>query len=160
MINCTFENGNKASLRHVTLTALVVNKEKTQILLIRRAPHLINPNLLAMPGGFLGRDETGDQAVLRELMEESGYKGNVITIFRINDSPLRPKEDRQNVDFTYIVEVYDKMKEHDAEVTNVSWYKLDNLPPENQFAFDHHETITLYKQYLISPFSLPIIRRP
>lgn len=158
MINCTFENGNQTSLRHVTIGALVVNKERTKILLGKRAKKIINPGKYNLLGGFLGRDENTEQAILREIKEESGYAGKIVSLFRITDAPTRPQEDRQNVDFAYIVEAIELIGDKDWENTEIKWFDLNNLPPEEEFAFDHRETIDLFIKYLKTPFPLPIIR--
>src|SRR5690348_18416793 len=106
MINCTFENGNIASpgLRHVTVGALAYN-EKGQVLLVKRSSKYSRPNTWTVPGGFLDRDKTVKEAVLKELKEESGMTGEIQQLFHINDYPDRPNEDRQNVDFIYLVKV-------------------------------------------------------
>lgn len=156
MISCQFENGNKASLRHVTVDSIVLNKNRDSILLVKRAPHLTNPNKYALPGGFLGRDETTENAAKREVLEETGYQTLTIGLFRINDNPNRPKEDRQNVDFVYLLEAGEKVATPDDEVSNVVWFKLDSLPPPEEFAFDHYENIELYLKFLQNPFPLPV----
>ncbi len=158
MINCAFEDGGKASLRHVTIGAIVVNRERTQILLGKRALKISNGGKYNLFGGFLGRDENTEQAILREIKEESGYVGKIISLFRVNESPKRPQEDRQNVDFAYIVEAQEKTGDKDWESTEIKWFDLNNLPPNEEFAFDHRETIDLYIKYLKNPFTLPIIR--
>lgn len=155
MISCIFENGNKALLRHVTVNAIVINDEK-EVLLVKRAPHLTNGNKYGLPGGFLGRDENTEQATLRELEEETGYTGKIKSLFQIVDNPDRPREDRQNVDFRYIVELTGGKKKDNEEVSSIEWISLDNLPSKENRAFDHIESIELYKKYLKKPFSLPI----
>ena len=100
MIHCTFENDRKTSLRHVVVDAIVVKDGK--IFLIRRAPHLTNGGKWAIPGGFLDRDETLEQAIARELKEETGLKARSVKLFKITDNPARKNEDRQNVAFIYL----------------------------------------------------------
>lgn len=156
MINCQFENGNKSSLRHVTVDSIVLNKSRDSILIIKRAPHLTNPNKYALPGGFLGRDENTENAAQREALEETGYKTKVISLFRINDNPNRPKEDRQNVDFVYLLEITEKVANPDSEVSNIAWFKLDDLPVSEEFAFDHYESIEFYLKFLQKSFPLPV----
>lgn len=156
MIKCTFENGNEGLLRHVTVGAIVVN-DKNEVLLIKRAPQLINGNLYALPGGFLDRNETAEQGALRELKEEAGYEGKIVKLFQIIDSPSRPKEDRQNVDFKYIVELTGGDKKDNNEVSSIEWVPLNNLPLEDMWAFDHIESIELYKKYMQKSFLLPVI---
>lgn len=158
MIQCTFEDGGKAvkGLRHVCIGAITVN-DKNQVLLVKRAPHLTNGGKYAIPGGFLDRDETTAQATLRELKEETGYTGKIKFLFQIVDNPNRPKEDRQNVDFRYVVEVIEGEKKDNNEVSEIEWFDIDQLPSEEERAFDHIESVELYLQYLKKSFQLPII---
>jgi ADP-ribose pyrophosphatase YjhB (NUDIX family) len=158
MIKCKFEDGGNGDLRHVTMGAIIVNQEKTQILLGKRSLKLTNGGKYNLPGGFLGRDETTSTAILREVLEETGYKARIVALFRINDRPDRPQEDRQNVDFAYIVEVTEKVGGRDWESTEIKWHDLNNLPTTKEFAFDHRETIDLFLNYLKNPHPLPIIR--
>ena len=155
MITCFFENKNRTFLRHVTVDALLIQKDK--ILLIKRADHLVEGNKYALPGGFLDRDETTSEGILREVKEETGYQGKIISLFRVNDKPDRKNEDRQNVDFLYLVQPEKKVAMHDNEVKEVKWFDLDKLPKPEEFAFDHYENIELYLKYRKRKFSLPII---
>lgn len=139
MIDCTFENGRKASLRHVVVDAIVVKNQKS--LLIRRAPHLINGSKWAIPGGFLNRGETLEQAVIRELKEETGLEGKITKLFKIIDSPKRKNEDRQNVAFIYEVKAEGELKFNKEEVSEAKWFDVSNLPKEQDFAFDHYKII-------------------
>lgn len=99
MIGCTFENGNHASLRHVVVDNLVLQGDR--ILLVKRAPALIEGGKWGLVGGFVDRDETIRQAAAREIMEETGYEVSDITLLRIVDTPDRPGEDRQNIAFVH-----------------------------------------------------------
>lgn len=155
MITCEFEDGGKAKLRHVTVVAIAHKDNK--ILLVKRAPHLTRGGKYTVPGGFLDRDEDAKTAVLRELKEETGFLGSKPELFKINDNPKRPKEDRQNVDFIYIVEVTGGEKTDNSEVTSIDWFEKENLPSEDDFAFDHRDSILKYFQYLKEAFKLPII---
>ena len=158
MISCKFENGNNAlrGLRHITLGAIVVN-EKEQVLLVKRAAAMHNGGKYTIPGGFLDRDENTEQGTLRELKEETGYDGKIVCLFRVNDSPARPKEDRQNVDFLYIVKVTGGEPQLNKEVSEISWFAKEKLPEEAEFAFDHKDTMLKYFEYTKKKFTLPII---
>ena len=146
MIKCTFENGKDADLRHVVVDSLIIKDNK--ILLIKRGPHLLNPNKYALPGGYVDRDETTKQTAVREAFEETGYNVEVEKLFTIIDSPDRPQEDRQNIAFVYVVHPIDQTGKPDHEVTEVAWFDLDKLPDEKEFAFDHYQVIENYKNSL------------
>lgn len=158
MIYCTFENGDKASkgLRHVTVGAIAIN-DKLEVLLVKRAPTMHNGGKFTIPGGFLDRDEDASHGALRELKEETGYEGQITCLFRVNDNPKRPKEDRQNVDFIYGVKVVGGVSKENSEVSNILWFKKEDLPKDEEFAFDHRESILKYFEYLEKQFTLPII---
>lgn len=146
MITCKFENGNDASLRHVVVDAIVLNAARDSILLVKRAPHLTNGGKYGLIGGFLDRDETTEQAMIRELMEETGYEGTILKRFQIIDTPDRKNEDRQNVTFVFLVEAGQQTGTPDNESTEVRRFKFTELPNESEFAFDHFDSVSAYLQ--------------
>ena len=154
MIKCSFEDGGQGNLRHVVVDMIVV-KEK-QILLVKRAPHLTNGNKYALIGGFMERDESTKEGALREIMEETGYKAEIVSLFRIIDNPNRRGEDRQNISFVYLVKPLEKIGTPDNEVKELKWFDLDKLPSPVEFAFDHLDNIKMYIDYLKKPRPLPI----
>lgn len=159
MITCQFENGNTASLRHVTVNAIVVKDEK--ILLAKRGTYkgksLLESGKWALIGGFMDRDENLEQALKREVMEEAGWIIDNLKLFHIKDYPDRPAEDRQNVEFVFIVEAIERKTSHDEEVSRLQWYEINTLPTKETIAFDHGDDLDLYKKYLEKNFSTPII---
>jgi 8-oxo-dGTP diphosphatase len=154
MITCTFENGNQASLRHVVVDNLVLQDDR--ILLVKRAPQLIEGGKWGLVGGFVDRDETIKQAVAREIMEETGYEVSDITLLRIIDRPDRRGEDRQNIAFVHVCAAGRQTGTPDWESTEIRWFPLSALPAEQAFAFDHYSNIRLYREYLAGAFALPV----
>lgn len=157
MITCYFENSKtQVNLRHVVVDALMINGKK--ILLVKRGPgSFIEVGKWALPGGYMEMNETCEQAVIREVREETGYDCEVIKLFRLNDNPKRPVENnRQNVSVIYLVKPLEKIGAPDHEVSEIKWFDLDNLPSAKNMAFDHLDTIKLYKIYLKNRFRLPI----
>lgn len=153
MITCKFENGNENSLRHVVVDALVLKENK--ILLIKRTGKILEGGKWGLIGGFVERDETLRDAIKREVQEESGYKIKNIKLLTVIDSPNRPKEDRQNIAFVFICEAFEKQGDSDWEVDDQKWFNLSNLPPKEEFAFDHHENIELYLSHIKNKTLLP-----
>lgn len=155
MITCTFENGNQTSLRHVTVGCLVIKDGK--LLLAKRSKGLLEAGKWCLLGGFVNRDETTIEAASRETMEESGWSIDNLRLLHINDAPDRPHEDRQNIDFIYMANALEKIGEKDWESEDVQWFSLQKLPPSDQIAFDHLDSIKLYKKYLNGSFQLPVV---
>jgi len=159
MITCTFEDGNVAdniSLRHAVADVLVLN-DKQQILLAKRAPHLLEGGKWAMIGGYVEMGETIAESATREVLEETGWNVRDMRLMRINDNPNRPHEDRQNVSFVYFCQATDQTGTPDDESTELRWFNLDNLPPAKELAFDHIISIDLYRHYLKQPFQIPFV---
>lgn len=159
MITCTFENNNKASLRHVTVNTIVI--KDNQVLLGKRGTvngkPILESGKWGLLGGFFDRDENLIQGVKREVLEESGWEIDSLQLLRINDNPQRPKEDRQNVDIIFIAKAVKQIKTSDEEVSKLQWFDLDKLPPKEEIAFDHEDNLELYKKYLNEKFNLPIL---
>ncbi|AKM81293.1 MAG: hypothetical protein UT13_C0001G0332 [Candidatus Pacebacteria bacterium GW2011_GWF2_38_9] len=143
MISCKFEDGNNASLRHVTVDALVLKDNK--ILLVKRTGKLLEGGKWGLLGGFVERDETLEEAVKREIREESGYLVKNINLLRIKDNPNRPHEDRQNISFVYVCEATEKVGESDWEVDDQKWFDLDKISEKEEIAFDHFEDVDFYR---------------
>ena len=156
MLTCTFEDQKTAHLRHVTVDALI--EHDGQILLVKRSPdYFIEGGKFALPGGYLERDESAREAVVREVQEETGFTSQVRSLFRVIDRPRIKGDDRQNVGFFFHLRVFDQTTQPDYEIKSLHWFPLADLPPDNQFAFDHLDTIKLFLKYLGKAFPLPIM---
>lgn len=159
MINCKFEDGCIGSLRHVTVNAIVIKDNK--VLLGLRGTFNGKPLLeygkWGLLGGFMDRDETLQEAIKREIMEESGYVVENLKLLTIIDEPNRPAEDRQNLSFVYIAEAKEKVGSSDEEILELQWFDLDNLPEKESIAFDFYDNLELYKKYLKENFTLPVL---
>lgn len=142
-------------MRHATADTIVI--QDGRILLVKRTGKLLESGKWGLPGGFMDRDETIAEAAAREVMEETGWKVKQLTLFRINDRPNRPHEDRQNIEFVHFATASRRTGQADGESSEQKWFDLDNLPEANEIAFDHLDSIELYKKYLKQPFKLPIL---
>jgi ADP-ribose pyrophosphatase YjhB (NUDIX family) len=155
MITCAFEKGYSAKLRHVVVHAIV--EKNNGILLVKRTGDLLESGKWGLPGGYLDRDETAPEGALRELFEETGWKGEVISLFRLNTNPNRPHEDRQNISFDYVIRPTERTGSPDHESSAVSFVPLDSLLPFDEYAFDHGDTIRMYLEYRKNHTQLPIL---
>jgi 8-oxo-dGTP diphosphatase len=155
MISCAFEDGSQASLRHVAVDNLVLDQGK--ILLVKRTGKLLEGNKWGLVGGFVERNETIKEAAVREIKEETGYNVIDVTLLRIIDTPNRPAEDRQNIAFVNFCTVGEKTGDADWESSDQRWFDLDAIPPKEQIAFDHYESIKLFLTHNTSPLTLPVL---
>lgn len=144
MITCTFEDGHSTTnFRHVVVDGIIV--EDNKILLTKRAEGLRDGGKWCMPGGYVDRDETAVEAVMREIHEETGYTVEVSDLLTVIDNPVRNGDDRQNISFVFIVKPIKKVADLDPnEVSEMKWFLLTELPPEADMAFDHFDTIWQY----------------
>jgi 8-oxo-dGTP diphosphatase len=155
MITCTFEKGFTDNLRHAVVHALVV--KDNAVLLGKRSANIPEPGKWNIPGGFMKRDETAGQAALRELLEETGWEGKIISLFHVNSKPNRPGEDRQNVVLEFLIEPIKLTGRPDWESTEIAWTPLNKLLPPGEYAFDHGLSLQLLADYHKKPFSLPVM---
>lgn len=160
MLKCTFEDGNEATqgLRHVVVDTLVL--DGTKILLIKRTGKLLEGGKWGLVGGFVDRDENLHEAVVREVMEETGFTVKNISLFRIKDNPNRPSEDRQNVSFVFTCEAVEKIGESDWEVDDQKWFELSEVPEKEMIAFDHAEDIQLYMKHIKEKHRVALLSGP
>lgn len=131
----------------VTVDAIVFSlKPTTKILLIQRK----NPpfqNQWALPGGFLDMDETVEQAVKRELQEETGLVLDNLEQFKVFSAVNRdPRGRTLSVVFVAKIETENQLITANDDAKSVKWFDINNLP---NLAFDHqiiiNETIEKYK---------------
>jgi ADP-ribose pyrophosphatase YjhB (NUDIX family) len=159
MITCHFENGDKAGLRHVVVGVIIIKDKK--VLLSKRGTYNGKPILesgkWSLIGGFVDRDENLIGTAKREVMEETGWTIDDVRLFNIIDNPQRPRDnERQNVSIIFLANAVHQTPIITEEVTDLKWFDLDHLPLEKKIAFDHNDSLVLYKKYLKKKFPLPI----
>lgn len=112
-------------------------QEGVSILLIQRKYPPFK-NAWAIPGGFILPDETLEEAVRRELREETGIEVNYLEQLYTFGAPQRDPRQRV-ISIAYVALVkssqFQQLKAStDAE--NAQWFNFRELPP---LAFDHKE---------------------
>ena len=123
----------------VDAISLRVSNSGTEVLLIRR---VMDPwkGKLAFPGGFVDRGEDPEEAVLRELLEETGVSGSNPEVFAVRGKPFRDPR-KHIVSVFYIVNVEgssDPVAGDDA--AEAEWILIENLE-RGDMAGDHIEVI-------------------
>lgn len=62
-----------------TTVCAVALTEEGEVLMVRQYRHPLKETLLEIPGGFIDKNETPEQAAKRELKEETGYEFSSFT---------------------------------------------------------------------------------
>lgn len=73
----------------VAAYALCVD-EAGRVLLCRIAPSIVAGEVWTLPGGGLEFGESPEAAVLRELSEETGQGGEIVSLVEVNDRLIAP----------------------------------------------------------------------
>jgi 8-oxo-dGTP diphosphatase len=125
----------------VTVDAVVfsLSGDKTQVLLVNRGREPYK-GMWAVPGGFVDMDEELEDAVARELQEETGLSGVKLEQMRTFGKCGRDPRGRQiSIAFTGIAtEGQDKIRPGD-DAAKAKWFDIKKLPGD--LAFDHEEMI-------------------
>jgi len=125
----------------VTVDAVVFSNTngKTKVLLINRGKEPFKGKW-ALPGGFIDMDEELEDAVVRELEEETGLKGIRLEQMRTFGTVGRDPRGRQiTIVFMGIVtEEQTKIKAGD-DAAQAQWFDIEKLPDD--MAFDHNEVV-------------------
>ena len=125
----------------VTVDAVVFSLSggKTQVLLVNRGREPYKGKW-AVPGGFVDMDEELEDAVARELQEETGLTGVRLEQMRTFGRCGRDPRGRQiSIAFTGIATGgQDKIRAGD-DAAKAQWFDIEKLPKD--LAFDHSEMI-------------------
>lgn len=119
--------------RGVSVDAIIIRDGK--ILLIRRGGEPFK-GYWATPGGFVDWDETVEDAVAREVMEEVGLRVTGLRFVGLYSQPSRHPNQVINAVFVVTADG-DPVAGDDA--AEFAWYPLDSLP--SPLAFDHAQNI-------------------
>ncbi|MGM0441704.1 MAG: NUDIX domain-containing protein [Elusimicrobiota bacterium] len=132
-----FKKRLESGFPFVTVDGLVI-KDGRVLLIKRKNP----PEGWALPGGFVEKGETLEEAVIREVKEETGLNFKYIKQFKAYSDPERDPR------FHTISVVYSGITGGNpvasSDAKDAKFYPVDNLP-EN-IAFDHGRIIKEYKE--------------
>jgi 8-oxo-dGTP diphosphatase len=124
----------------VDVVIFTVRKDELKVLLIKRA---LKPykGRWALPGGFVGIDESLIDAAKRELREETGVAAAYLEQLYTFGEPKRDPRERVISVAYYALMPSDALEIKAAsDAEGVGWFSVDDLP---QLAFDHAEILTM-----------------
>jgi len=127
------------------VSAIISNK-KGQVLCVSRKD---NHNDFGLPGGKLDPGETPEEAIVREIKEETGLKVSKNDLEEIFIAPCLVNETESKINVCYIVLKY-RGKPKQMEAGLVEWYSFSKLlEPQCSFREYNSKVLdTLLKYYL------------
>lgn len=112
-------------------------KDKVKLLLINRGKEPFKGKW-ALPGGFVGMDEELEDAVARELKEETGLANVLLEQLHTFGKVGRDPRGRQiTVVFMGIVTNEQNIIKAGDDAAEAQWFDIENLPKD--LAFDHND---------------------
>ncbi len=123
----------------LAVDALIIIEDK--LLLVRRG-HGPFKGRYALPGGFVECGETTEEAVRREVMEETSLKTKVSRLLGVYSAPDRDPRG-------HTVSIVYEMKKVGGKLksgSDAAALKLVPLPRVPKLAFDHSEVVTDFKR--------------
>jgi len=133
---------NKSSSLKVAVDAIVFGYSKqdgVSVLLIKRKYDPFKDNW-AIPGGFVLENESLEEAVQRELLEETGIEVNYLEqLYTFGDPERDPRQRIISVAYFGLVKsaLFQKLKAS-TDAAEAKWFSIKKLP---DLAFDHKKIL-------------------
>jgi 8-oxo-dGTP diphosphatase len=130
-------------------TALVLNEQRQ--LLLGRRKNDPQKGHWCLPGGFIELGESMEQAALRELKEETGLEGTIVSF--VDCFYQESKFYGSLIIFGYLIDITAGEMQADDDLEEVRFFALDELPA---LAFESHQKLVeQLKEKLRSEKSTP-----
>jgi len=122
----------------------IIEFPNNKILLIKRATTVFR-GYWALPGGKVEAEETVEEAIVREVKEETGLKVEIIRkIGEYHYSGTNNEIDYDYYPTCFLVKVAEgKIKRQKEEIEQIKLFKFNKIP--NKLAFEHS---TIIKDYI------------
>jgi 8-oxo-dGTP diphosphatase len=134
----------------VTVDAVVFRKKdgKWEVLLIQRKNEPYRGQW-AFPGGFIDMEETLEEAVVRELEEETGLKGVELHQLKAFSAIHRdPRHRTIGIAFFGFVDEKDSAVNGGDDAEKAQWFVVEEMP---ELAFDHGDIFNTAMERLSLP---------
>ncbi len=136
-----FKDFFSAAYRNPTPTVDGVIISSGKIVLIQRKKEPFKGQY-ALPGGFVEYGETVENAIVREVKEETGLETEIVDLIGVFSAPDRDPR-RHTLSIAYSLRITSGTLCSGDDAASADYYPLDNLPP---LAFDHGSIIEKWKE--------------
>jgi 8-oxo-dGTP diphosphatase len=125
--------------------AAIIEFPNNKILLVKRAT-VVFKGYWALPGGRVDAGETVEQAVVRELKEETGLDVNIVRkIGEYHESGVQDGIEYDYYPACFLVKpVSGKIKKQEKEIKEIKLIDLKDVP--EKLAFEHAKMIQDYRR--------------
>lgn len=114
----------------------IILEENKRILLVKRK-HQPFQGKWALPGGFVEYGETTEEAIKREVLEETGLKTHIIELIGVYSEPNRDPRGH-TISIVYRLQKSGGKLESGDDAADVKFFDVDHLP---DLSFDHGRII-------------------
>ena len=133
------------SYRNPTPTVDAIMQKGSKVLMVRRKKEPFK-DMLALPGGFVNEGETAEDAMKREVLEETSLEVEPIEILGVYSDPARdPRKHTLTVVFVAIITGGSEKASDDA--AELEWVELAS---PGRLAFDHAQILADYRKWRAS----------
>ena len=109
----------------VSVRALILNKNKDQILMVREA----NSGTYSFPGGWADLYDSPGQTAINESSQEAGADIELIKLVGVlNRTPFKSGVHVPEYLIVFEAKLKGDLHEHEYETDDVRWFSIDNLP--------------------------------
>jgi 8-oxo-dGTP diphosphatase len=135
----TYEYPRPAVTVDCVVFGLDLDQQDLKMLLIeRKGPPFAG--MWALPGGFVGMDETLEQSARRELQEETGISRLYLEqLYTFGDPQRDPRGRVITVAYYALVKLTEHVLQAASDAQDVGWFSVSDLPA---LAFDHDKIIS------------------
>ncbi len=126
--------------RHPLLAVDAIIFQDSKVLLVDRT----SGGLYALPGGFVNYNETTEEAVVREVKEETNLDITPLGILGIYSDPKRDPRGHI-VSVVYLVEIQGGKVKAGDDAFKCRFFHLNKLP---KLAFDHNKILSDFREFL------------
>lgn len=133
---------SNVSMRACAVDAVVIKvlnnmSDEPRVLLVRRRYEPFRDQWV-LPGGFVDANETAEDAVVREVLEETGVQVKNPRLLGVWSSPER--DPRQNISITFLCEVNGNTTVKSSNEGQPSWLPLKGTITQ-KLGFDHNDIL-------------------